>query len=198
MAFEITFDEGQTPINEEERDGLKIKSISLQRELDEFEQLNIEKAIKWLIGRTFLPREALSEAFMKKLHKRMFGDVWKWAGVFRRSEKNIGVGWVMIGRELRMLLDDTLFWVENETFSQIEIALRFKHRLVSIHCFPNGNGRHSRIMADVLMENVFGQSAFSWRAAGMVSAGEERKIYIAALRAADQGDFGPLLKFVEG
>ena len=103
----------------------------------------------------------------------------------------------MVGRELKKLCDDTLFWVENETFPQAEIALRFKHRLVSIHCFPNGNGRHSRIMADVLMENVFGQEPFSWRAAGMVSAGEERKMYIAALRTADRGDFAPLLKFVE-
>lgn len=196
MGLKYTHDEGQTPISEEEMLGLKIKSITLQRELDEFELLNITKAKIWLKKQKLTPEAALSEAFMKKLHKKMFSDVWKWAGVFRRSEKNIGVGWVMIGRELRKLCDDTLFWVENETFSQLEIALRFKHRLVSIHCFPNGNGRHSRIMADVLMENVFGQKAFSWRAAGIVSAGEERKIYIAALRAGDQGDFGPLLKFV--
>ncbi len=196
MGLEYTHEAGQTPISEEEMSGLKIKSIILQRELDEFELLNIIKAKAWLKKQKLTPETALSESFMKKLHKKMFGDVWKWAGVFRRSEKNIGVGWVTIGRELKVLCDDALFWVENETFSQTEIALRFKHRLVSIHCFPNGNGRHSRIMADVLMENVFGQEAFSWRAAGMVSADEERKTYIAALRAADQGDFAPLLKFV--
>lgn len=198
MGLKCTHEEGQTPISEEEMLGLKVKSITLQRELDEFELLNITKAKIWLKKQKLTPETALSEAFMKKLHKKMFGDVWKWAGIFRRTEKNIGVGWVMVGRELKKLCDDVLFWVDNETFSQIEIALRFKHRLVSIHCFPNGNGRHSRIMADVLMENVFGQKAFSWRAAGMVSAGEERKMYIAALRRADQGDFAPLLKFVEG
>lgn len=104
----------------------------------------------------------------------------------------------MIGVELKKLCDDASFWIEHETFPEAEIALRFKHRLVSIHCFPNGNGRHSRIMADVLMENVFGQVAFSWRAAGMVSADEERKTYINALRAGDRGDFGPLLTFAEG
>ncbi|SEQ30183.1 mobile mystery protein B [Neolewinella agarilytica] len=195
MGLKYNHEEGQTPISEDEMPGLKVKSITLQRELDEFELLNITKAKIWLKKQKLTPEAALSEAFLKKLHKKMFGDVWKWAGVFRRSEKNIGVSWVMIGRELRILLDDTLFWIENETFPPAEIALRFKHRLVSIHCFPNGNGRHSRIMADVLMENVFGQTAFSWRAAGMVSASEERRRYIAALRAADGGDYGLLLDF---
>lgn len=195
MALEIKFYEGQTPICEEEREGLKIKSISLQRELDELEQLNIEKAIKWLIGRKFSAEEVLSEAFMKKLHKKMFGDVWKWAGKFRQSEKNIGVKWITIGREVKVLCDDALFWIMHETFPKAEIALRFKHRLVSIHCFPNGNGRHSRIMADVLMEKVFTLPAFSWSAGDLVSASTERQLYIAALRAADQGDFRPLLAF---
>jgi Fic-DOC domain mobile mystery protein B len=198
MGLKYSHEEGQTPISAEEMLGLKVKSITLQRELDEFELLNIVKAKIWLKKQKLIPEVALSEAFIKKLHKKMFSDVWKWAGIFRRTEKNIGVGWVMVGRELKKLCDDSLFWIENETFPQAEISLRFKHRLVSIHCFPNGNGRHSRIMADVLMENVFGQDPFSWRAAGMVSAGEERKMYIAALRAADQGDFGPLLQFVEG
>ena len=197
MGLKYTHEEGQTPISEEEMSGLKIKYITLQRELDEFELLNIAKARAWVKKQKLTPETVLSEAFMKKLHKKMFADVWKWAGVFRRTEKNIGVGWVMIGRELKKLCDDALFWIAHETFPEAEIAIRFKHRLVSIHCFPNGNGRHSRIMADVLMENVFGQTAFSSRAAGMVSADEERKTYIKALRAGDRGDFGPLLKFVE-
>jgi Fic-DOC domain mobile mystery protein B len=197
MGLTYTHEEGQTLISEEELLGLKIKSITLQQELDEFELLNIVKAKKWLKRQKLTPETALSESFLKKLHKRMFSDVWKWAGTFRQTEKNIGVKWIMIGREVKVLCDDTLFWIATETYSETEIALRFKHRLVSIHCFPNGNGRHSRIMADVLMENVFGNKALSWRASGMVSATEERKLYIAALRAGDQGDFEPLLKFVD-
>lgn len=196
MGLTYSHEEGQTPISEEEMFGLKIKSITLQQELDEFELLNIIKAKTWLKKQKLTPETALSESFLKKLHKRMFSDVWKWAGTFRQTEKNIGVKWIMIGREVKVLCDDTLFWIANETYSETEIALRFKHRLVSIHCFPNGNGRHSRIMADVLMENVFGSKTFSWRASGMVSATEERKLYITALRAGDQGDFEPLLKFV--
>lgn len=187
--------EGQTQISEEEKTGLKIKVITLQRELDEFELRNIAKAQKWLKKQKVEAVDVLQEAFLKKLHQRMFNDVWKWAGTFRRSEKNIGVPWVQVPREVRVLCDDALFWVEHETFPPTEIALRFKHRLVSIHCFPNGNGRHARMMADVLMEQVFGLSAFSWRAGNLVSATEERKMYITALRAADRGDMGPLLAF---
>ncbi len=195
MGLTFHFTEGQTPINEEEKAGLKITSISLQRELDEVELANIAKASKWLRRKKLSPDEVFTEAFLKKLHQRMFSDTWRWAGVFRQSEKNIGVKWILVGREVKVLCDDALFWVEHETFPPKEIALRFKHRLVSIHCFPNGNGRHSRMMADVIMEKVFGLPAFSWRAAGLVSATEERRLYIQALRAADMGEIKPLVEF---
>ena len=194
MGFEIEYEEGQTPIAEEEKLGLKLP-LTTQSDLDQVEQANIEKALIWLMKHKVTPEKALSEAFLKKLHQKMFGEEWKWAGKFRQSEKNIGVKWIMVGRDVKVLCDDTLFWVENETFPPKEIALRFKHRLVSIHCFPNGNGRHSRIMADVLMEKIFSQEPFSWRAGGMISASEERSMYIAALRKADQGDFTDLLAF---
>ena len=194
MGFEIEYEEGQTPIAEEEKLGLKLP-LTTQSDLDQVEQANIEKALIWLMKHKVTPEKALSEAFLKKLHQKMFGEVWKWAGKFRQSEKNIGVKWIMVGRDVKVLCDDTLFWVKNETFPPKEIALRFKHRLVSIHCFPNGNGRHSRIMADVLMEKIFSQEPFSWRAGGMISASEERSMYIAALRKADQGDFTDLLAF---
>lgn len=195
MGLTYHFEEGQTPINEEEKAGLKIKSISLQRELDEVELVNIAKASKWLRKKKLTAEVVFSENFLKQLHKRMFSDIWRWAGVFRQSEKNIGVKWIMISREVKVLCDDALFWVENETFPPAEIALRFKHRLVSIHCFPNGNGRHSRIMADIVMEKIFDLPVFSWRAAGMVSATEERQQYIQALRAADRGEMGSLIDF---
>jgi len=197
MGLAYHFEEGQTPISEEEKTGLKVKTFSLQRELDELELVNITKASLWLRKKKLSTTEVFSEAFLKQLHKRMFADVWRWAGIFRQSEKNIGVKWIMIDREVKVLCDDALFWVEHETFPPAEIALRFKHRLVSIHCFPNGNGRHSRIMADVVMEKVYNLPAFSWRAAGMVSATEERQQYIQALRAADRGELGELLAFAE-
>ena len=163
MGIKLHYKDGQTPLEEAEKDGLKIKSITTQGELDEFEQLNIEKATEWTIRTKLRPEKILTENFIKDLHKRMYGEVWKWAGQFRNTEKNLGITWTQIGIELKNLLDDTKYWIENNTYSPEEIAIRFKHRLVSIHCFPNGNGRHSRMMADIIMESIFGKENFSLR-----------------------------------
>ena len=195
MGLVLEFEEGQTPLSEDEREGLLIKSITLHSELDEFEQLNIENAIAWSLLKKFKKETVLTEKFIKTLHKKMFGNVWKWAGEFRKSEKNIGVKWILIPTELKMLFDDTIFWIENKTYSHQEIAIRFKHKLVSIHCFPNGNGRHSRLMADILIENVFKETVFSWNETNMTKPNETRKAYIDAIRDADKGNIVPLLEF---
>ena len=197
MGLELLYGEGQTPLDEDEKEGLKIKTITTQGELDEFEQLNIEKAVEWTINSNLGLEKILSEKFIKDLHKKMYGDVWKWAGEFRRSEKNIGIAWTQIGIELKNLLDDTKYWIENNTFSQEEIAIRFKHRIVSIHCFPNGNGRHSRMMADIIMESIFRKEIFSWHQSNMIKADETRKVYINALREADNENIKPLIEFAK-
>jgi len=197
MGLDLIYGEGQTPLDEAEKEGLKINSITTQGELDEFEQLNIEKAVEWTINANLKPDKILTEKFVKGLHKKMYGDVWKWAGQFRRSEKNIGIEWTQIGIELKYLLDDTKYWIENNSFSPEEIAIRFKHRIVSIHCFPNGNGRHSRMMADIIMESIFSKEIFSWHQSNMVKADETRKAYINALREADNGNIESLIKFAK-
>ncbi|CAM4271988.1 mobile mystery protein B [Zobellia nedashkovskayae] len=197
MGLEFDYKDGQTPLDEEEKEGLKIKSITTQGELDEFEQLNIEKAVEWTIHSKFKVENILTEKFIKNLHKRMYSDVWKWAGQFRKTEKNIGIPWTQIGLELKNLLDDTKYWIDNNTFPPEEIAIRFKHRIVSIHCFPNGNGRHSRMMADIIMESIFGNEIFNWHQSNMVKANETRKQYIKALREADNGNFKKLIKFAK-
>lgn len=195
MGLKIQYTDGQTPLDEDEKEGLKIKSITTQGELDEFEQLNIEKAVEWTIISKLKPERILTEAFIKDLHKKMYGDVWKWAGEFRKSNKNIGVEWIKIGIDLKYLLDDTKYWIVNNTFPEEEIAIRFKHKLVAIHCFPNGNGRHSRIMADIIMESIFSREIFSWHQSNMVKADQTRKKYISSLRKADNGDIKPLIEF---
>jgi Fic-DOC domain mobile mystery protein B len=174
---------------------LLINSITTVGELDEHEQLNIEIAVHWTIQSKFKTERILTENFIKQLHSKMFGHVWKWAGEFRRSEKNIGVDWIMITQDLKYLLDDAKHWVENETYSPDEMAIRFKHRLVNIHCFPNGNGRHSRLIADIIIESIFAKELFSWHNSNMVKADETRKKYITAIREADKGDIEPLIAF---
>ncbi|MDO9579064.1 MAG: mobile mystery protein B [Bacteroidales bacterium] len=195
MGLDFKYIDGQTPLSEEEKEGLLIKSITTRGELDELEQLNIEKAVEWTLNNKFVKEKILSEEFIKSVHKKMFGDVWEWGGKFRRSEKNIGADWIKIGVELRMLLNDTKYWIENDTYPPDEIAIRFKHRLVNIHCFPNGNGRHSRIMADIIIESVFGKDVFTWNNSNLVKPDNARKEYIDSIRKADNGTIEPLLEF---
>ena len=197
MGLNLKYADGQTPLNEDEKEGLKIKSITTQKELDEFEQLNIEKAVEWTIHANLKLEKILTEKFIKDVHKKMYGDVWKWAGEFRKSDKNIEIKWTQIGIELKNLIDDTKYWIQNKTYLPEEIAIRFKHRIVAIHCFPNGNGRHSRMMADIIMESIFGKEIFSWHKSNMVKADQTRKNYIVALREADNGNINPLIEFAQ-
>ncbi|MFT4535016.1 MAG: Fic-DOC domain mobile mystery protein B [Saprospiraceae bacterium] len=197
MGLKIEYTDGQTFLAEEDKEGLKIKSITTQTELDEFEQLNIEKAVEWLLRVRLKPEKILTVNFIIDLHKKMFGDVWRWAGIFRTSDTNIGVKWTKIELGIKQLIDDTKYWIEHQTYSPEEIAIRFKHRIVSIHCFPNGNGRHSRMMADIISESVFGEEIFSWHESNMVEADATRSVYVAALREADNGNIDPLIQFAK-
>lgn len=197
MGLKIEYINGQTPLSEEELEGLKIPSISTRGELDEFEQLNIEKAIEWTLRLKIKPEQLFSEKFILDLHKKMFSDVWKWAGNFRRTEKNIGIRSYKIGMELNQLLGDALYWFQNNTYSKEEIAIRFKHRLVSIHCFPNGNGRHSRLIADLVLIKLFNENHFTWGNSSLSKATEMREKYIKSLKEADCQNYESLIAFAK-
>jgi Fic-DOC domain mobile mystery protein B len=191
---DFNYPQGATPLDRNEIEGLIPTHITTRSELDRWEQDNINEALAWLD--LYNPKDILTEAFMKRLHKRMFGNVWKWAGTFRRSDKNIGVSWRMIPNDLKQLCDDVRYWIKNQTFQDDEIAARFHHRLVQIHPFSNGNGRHARLMADILLEHFFDEPPFTWGTANLVQTGEDRRQYIESLRAADKGDYEPLMRFV--
>ncbi|HEY4110769.1 mobile mystery protein B [Puia sp.] len=195
--IELQYEEGQTPLDEDEKDGLLIPSVMTRGDLDEVEQRNIEEAIRWTVERRrkFSPSEVLTEDFIRELHRKMLGSVWEWAGEFRQSDKNIGVDKYQIGVELRILLDDCKFWIENKTFGPDETAVRFKHRIVSIHCFANGNGRHSRLIGDIIIEKLFGREVFTWGGNKLIATGKFRFAYPTALRAADNGNYEPLVVF---
>jgi len=188
----LPVDDGQTPLTHEEREGLIPSYITLRSELNEAEQANILEALDWAGGRN---RNVLESHFLNTLHKRMFGNVWRWAGKFWTSGKNIGVDAYKISTELQQLIDDTRFRIEHETYEPDEIAARFHHRLVYIHPYPNGNGRHARLAADLLLRSI-GQPPFSWGRENLNNASQTREAYITALQAADNHDYGPLLRFV--
>jgi len=187
--------DGATPLDPDEIEGLRFMHITTRGELDQLEQANIVEGLQWLKKQK--NTDVLSEGFVCDLHKRLFGQVWKWAGYFRKTEKNIGVYPVQITIQLRQLLDDTRYWIEHETYPPMELAARIHHKLVLIHLFPNGNGRHARIMADAILTKLMGAPAIDW-AGGykLENMNERRDQYIAALRAADKHEFTKLFKFV--
>ncbi len=191
--MELTWQPGQTPLDADEAAALLPKHLTTQADLDEWEAMNIGAAMQWLAAARRL--DVLSEGFCLGLHRRMFCDTWKWAGKFRQSDKNIGVDWRLVALRVRDLHDDTRYWTEHGTFPLDEVAARFHHRLVSIHPFANGNGRHARLAADALLR-AHGAPAFTWGGAHLANAGDARVRYIAALRAADGGNADPLLAFV--
>lgn len=195
MGLDLAYIDGQTPLDDEELEGLLIPTISTRGELNEFEQQNIEQAIQWSLGRSFKPETIFTADFICRLHKRMYGNVWAWAGNFRTTNKNLGVDKWQISTELKTLLDDASYWNEHSTYPPDEIAIRFKHRIVSIHCFPNGNGRHSRLMADLIIEKIYGKPVFSWGACNASTGRDTRTSYLKAVKIADRGDHSMLLAF---
>lgn len=193
MTFEDP--DGATPLGPDEIRGLKFKHVTTRGELDELEQANMQEGLRWLFARK--RGDVLDDAFLRTMHVRLFGDVWDWAGTFRQRELNIGIEPLQIAVQLRMLLDNARVWAEEEVFVPLEAAARFHHRLVEIHLFPNGNGRHARIVADLYLRDYFKHSGIIWSGVKDLQVNSKRReAYIASLRSADAGEFIPLLNFV--
>jgi Fic-DOC domain mobile mystery protein B len=187
-------EDGATPLSPEEQTEL-IPNLSTQGELNEWERQNILEAHSWALDpRSIGSRDPLTEPYIRELHRRMFNQTWKWAGRYRTTEKNIGIAHFRIRESLGMLLGDVRFWLDHETWPPDEIAIRLHHRLVFVHPFANGNGRHARLIADVLALTQ-GRPVFTWGSAELAHAGDFRRIYIESLRAADKNEIAPLLTF---
>jgi Fic-DOC domain mobile mystery protein B len=189
----VTNSDGNTPLSPEELADL-IPSLATKEDLNEWERENIINAREWAAKDRTTAIDVVSDAYIRKLHEKMFDQTWKWAGQYRNTEKNIGVPFHEIREQLGGLVGDVRYWIENQTYSADEIAMRFHHRLVQIHPFPNGNGRHARLLADLLVTKL-GQRSFTWGARDLVKAGEARAKYLEAIRAADDGDMKLLLTF---
>jgi Fic-DOC domain mobile mystery protein B len=186
--------DGNTPLSPEEQDDL-IPDLTTKEELNEWERQNILEVYGWAFDPRNLHRQdQFAESYVRELHRRMFDQTWKWAGRYRTSEKNIGIPHFQIREALAALLGDVRYWVEHQSFEPDEVAVRFHHRLVWIHPFANGNGRHARLIADVCLRRQ-GRPVFTWGGADIARAGDFRRRYIEALRAADKHDVQPLLVF---
>jgi Fic-DOC domain mobile mystery protein B len=186
-------DNSTTPIDPDEAKGL-IPDLVTQSQLNEYEQLNIAAAWVWAQTSRFLKRQLLTREGLQRLHLRMFDKTWKWAGQFRRSDKNIGIPWTEIPVSVQTLCDDTNYQLDHQSLPLEEIAVRFHYRLVTIHPFPNGNGRHARLAANLLCVQRGGK-VFKWGASNLATKGSARSAYLAAMKLADKGDFRPLMQF---
>lgn len=193
--MKLEYPEGATPIDDDELSELIPGHITLQNELNEWESLNILEAGKILYAESYSHTEILTFGFLLQVHELMFGKTWKWAGKTRKTMKNIGVDVSQIFGQVKYLCDDALFWIENNTYPPDEIGVRFHHRLVLIHLFPNGNGRHSRMVTDLLMKSMK-RPLFAWGNKDLYHEGNIRSAYISALKSADNNNYAPLMKFV--
>ena len=196
MSDDLWQDEpGQTPLTEEEKLQLR-PSLSTRAQLNAAERLNIHAARLWAMRPAGLRRpDLVTDTFARELHRRMFNQIWKWAGKYRTSDRNLGWEWPRIPEGMRVLLDDVRYWQEHDTYPAVEVAVRLHHRMVVIHPWPNGNGRHARLLADILIA-AHGRASLTWGASlDLAQPGLARTRYIAALQAADQNDYQPLLTF---
>lgn len=189
--------DGSTPLDGDDLEGLIPKHLGTRSDLNEAEFENLLASLPWArtLAERLDPTELLVPHRLFELHRRMFGDVWRWAGTQRRRETNIGVDPAHIAERVKVALDDAAYWHVQQTHPPDEIAVRLHHRLVAIHPFPNGNGRCTRLMADLYLRS-FGEPELTWGGRALDRAGALRTSYLVALRAADQGDLEPLLAFV--
>ena len=191
MQFEYA--PGATPIDPDEALDLIPKHISTQADLNAWEEMNIVEGANWVARQKII--QGLDEGLVREMHSRMFNKTWLWAGTFRKSAKSIGIDWTQIAVALKNLLDNTAYQIENQAVPIDEIVVRFHHQLLLIHAFPNGNGRHARLIADALIVNLGGKR-FSWGGnTSIATLGLTRQNYLSALRAADKGDITPLMLF---
>jgi Fic-DOC domain mobile mystery protein B len=191
MTGPFEADDNATPLTPEERDGLIPTHVTLRSELNELEQKNILEADRWAFDRK---RNVVDDVFLRGLHRRMFGRVWRWAGEYRTSGRNLGIEHHRIEPELRQIIDDARYWLEHRSYPPDELATRFHHRLVVVHPFPSGNGRWSRLAADLLIVQQ-GANRFTWGRANIQADSNARRAYIEALHAADNHDLAPLIVF---
>lgn len=187
----VPIGDGHTELSEDDRLGLIPTYIATRGELFEAEQRNIAEA---MLGRHPTSAELLDDSYLRQLHRVMFGKVWRWAGTYRRRETNIGIDPIDITVAVRDLVRDATTWIELGTNEPDELAIRFHHRMVAIHPFPNGNGRHGRIAADYLVTSL-GHPAFTWGSRLDVDTDELRRRYIEALHDADDDDISGLIEF---
>ena len=191
----IVTKDGSTPLDHDQIKGIRFSHLTTMGELDEIEDTNIQKGLEWLHHKDH--ENFLSMQFLCKLHEKLFGEVWKWGGKFRTVEVNISKYRAHdVGPQLKNFFEDIRLWIDGKKMNWDEISAEMHHRLVTIHPFPNGNGRTTRIFTEYAQKR-FGQKVTSWKSSMSSTPKDRRDLYIKALRCADKGDFSLLIEFMK-
>lgn len=190
--MDFAYAPGATPLDADEAQALIPTHIDTMGQLNEWEQANILRAEGWLFNHK--RSDVLTEAFVRRLHREMFSETWEWAGKYRATQKNIGVPAYAIVSSVKDSIDNVRHWVLHGTYSLTEAAVRLHHQMVAIHPFPNGNGRHTRMLADALL-HAHDAPKLTWGRSSLYQDGEARSTYLRALREADNGSFASLVAF---
>lgn len=190
--------QGATPLSPDDLLGLKLPHVQTRAQLNEIEAANILQGQNWVSSLKVLTLDDIfSRDFVIALHKNLFGDIWQWAGTFRLRELNIGVEPKNIPIDLHNFLEDAKCWLEFKHFSDLELSARIQHKLVQIHPFVNGNGRHARIFTDIVRVFLLNKKPLRWAKAKLEDMTTERAAYIAGLRKADGGDFSEMVDYLK-
>jgi len=190
-------DDHNTDLSPEEQLQL-IPSLTTRAELNAAERMNINAARLWAMRPRVLQRpDLLTDTFSRELHRNMFNHIWRWAGRYRTSERNLGWEVHRLSEGIRNAFGDTQCSMQHGTYPLTEVAVRLHHRLVAIHPWPNGNGRHARLMADLVVASRAGRELTWGASSDLAFAGQARNRYIAAIQQADAGDMAALLAFAE-
>jgi len=198
VSLLTTDPDGATPLSPDDLVGLKLPHIQTRAQLNEVEAANILQGQMWVSGLKSLTLDVIfSRDFIIALHHNLLGDVWAWAGTFRVRELNIGVDPKNIAVDLHNFLEDAKCWVEFNHFSDLELSARIQHKLVQIHPFPNGNGRHSRIFTDIVRICLLKKNPLRWANVKLEDISQERTAYITGLRKADGGDISELVQYLK-
>jgi Fic-DOC domain mobile mystery protein B len=182
---------GETPIDD--ISGLKPKGLTTRAQLNAVEARNMRKAVvRYLVIKPSRRQAPFTLEWCYKLHRQMFGEVWRWAGQKRTTELNIGVPFHRIDVDLKNLMADLAFWREKGEMDPIEQVARLHHRAVFIHPFLNGNGRWSRLLANIFQKQSTDKLTI-WPEETVGNASVIREEYLAAVRSGDKGDYNPLI-----
>jgi len=170
--------------------------IQRKREMDALEAVKLAKATDWAI-RHYSADHRFSAADVCLLHKQWLGEVYSWAGEYRRV--NIGKGgfaFAMAAQVSRLMeeFERKVLAVYtpcnfNDPEKIIE-ALAVAHcELVLIHPFRDGNGRLSRLLS-TLMALQAGLPLLDF--SGI--EGKARQAYFLAVQASMGNDYEPMKK----